>query len=149
MDTPNANPTAGLDRLLVRLQNVKRAGQQRWTACCPAHEDARPSLSVRLAPDGVVLLHCFAGCSADEVVTAVNMELGELFPEPSPGVHRRAKLVKPWNLNDVVRSLALDALTIVQLSNIMLRGEALEPSAHAALVLAAARFLAAEGLLNA
>jgi hypothetical protein len=32
-------------------------------ACCPAHDDRNPSLSVRRAPDGRVLVHCFAGCS--------------------------------------------------------------------------------------
>jgi hypothetical protein len=37
-------------------------------ACCPAHDDRNPSLSVRRAPDGRVLVHCFAGCSLDAVL---------------------------------------------------------------------------------
>ena len=37
---------------------------------CPAHEDKQPSLSWRLAGD-TVLLHCFAGCTFDEIRRAV------------------------------------------------------------------------------
>ena len=35
---------------------------------CPAHPDRTPSLSVRRIPDtAVITLHCFAGCSAQEI----------------------------------------------------------------------------------
>ncbi len=35
------------DKLLSLLRNVKRAGKGRWTACCPAHDDRHPSLSIK------------------------------------------------------------------------------------------------------
>lgn len=38
---------------------------------CPAHDDRTPSLSVRLGRQAI-LLHCFAGCSNDEII----VELG-------------------------------------------------------------------------
>jgi hypothetical protein len=37
-------------------------------------------LSVREGDDGRVLLHCFAGCSVNEVVAALGIELSDLFP---------------------------------------------------------------------
>lgn len=37
---------------------------------CPAHDDATPSLSVRLG-DTVILFHCFAGCSTADVLKAL------------------------------------------------------------------------------
>lgn len=37
---------------------------------CPAHDDRSPSLSVRLG-DTAILFHCFAGCSAIEVLRAL------------------------------------------------------------------------------
>jgi len=37
---------------------------------CPAHDDRTPSLSVGLGRRAI-LLHCFAGCSNDEVITAL------------------------------------------------------------------------------
>lgn len=42
-----------------------------WLARCPAHEDKRASLSLADAPDGKLLLNCFAGCSFVEVREAL------------------------------------------------------------------------------
>ena len=38
-------------------------------ACCPAHQDSSPSLSIGMGKDGRVLVHCHAGCKADAVIT--------------------------------------------------------------------------------
>lgn len=53
---------------------VERLGG-RWTGhaglCrCPAHDDRRPSLSVRIGRKSL-LLHCFAGCSAAEILASL------------------------------------------------------------------------------
>lgn len=78
-----------IEKILDRLQGVKRIGK-RWVATCPAHEDKSPSLSLTEAQDGRVLLHCFAGCSAFDVVSAVGLELSDLFPESLPGYRSKA-----------------------------------------------------------
>jgi DNA primase len=65
--------------LLNRLEKVKGT-KGRWTACCPAHGDKSPSLAIRQLDDGRILLKCFAGCSAYEVVSAVGMDMQDLFP---------------------------------------------------------------------
>lgn len=72
--------------LLSRLNKVRATGEGRWTACCPAHEDAHPSLAVRETADGTVLVKCFSGCSSADVVAAVGLELGDLFPERLPAL---------------------------------------------------------------
>ena len=36
-----------VDTLLSRLDMVKSAGNDRWYARCPAHQDKSPSLSIR------------------------------------------------------------------------------------------------------
>lgn len=69
------------DRLLNRLDKVRPTGSDRWYACCPAHEDRTPSLSIREAADGRVLLHCFSGCQNRDVVAAIGLTLRDLFPE--------------------------------------------------------------------
>ena len=43
---------------------------QGWTACCPAHDDREPSLSIRDA-DGKVLVRCHAGCNQRDVIAAL------------------------------------------------------------------------------
>lgn len=50
-------------------------------AQCPAHDDGRPSLSVR-AGDGQVLLYCFAGCTTEGVRVALGLSWGDLFDNP-------------------------------------------------------------------
>lgn len=41
-----------------------------WIDRCPAHDDHRPSLSIKETPEGKLLLYCFAGCSFDEIIHA-------------------------------------------------------------------------------
>lgn len=41
-----------------------------WVARCPAHEDKGPSLSLTDRA-GIVLVHCFAGCSQAEVIAVL------------------------------------------------------------------------------
>ena len=67
--------------LLASLKKVRSTGPGAWLACCPSHEDRSPSLSVRITQEGVVLLHCFAGCDVEEVAGAMGVDLTDLFPE--------------------------------------------------------------------
>lgn len=41
------------------------------TACCPAHNDKNPSLSLADGSDGRLLLYCHAGCAYDDVRAAL------------------------------------------------------------------------------
>lgn len=71
-----------VENLLSRLDRVRKTGNGEWTACCPAHDSAsKSSLSIKEAPDGRVLIHDFAGCTANEVLLAIGMDFAELFPE--------------------------------------------------------------------
>jgi hypothetical protein len=66
--------------LLDRLDRVKQTGPGRWLAKCPSHQDSSPSLSVRELDDGRVLINCFGGCGAIDVLQAAGLEWGALFP---------------------------------------------------------------------
>jgi DNA primase len=68
-------------RLLERLESVREVGADKWIARCPAHDDKHPSLSICETDDGRVLVHCFAGCAAIDIVTTVGLQLSDLFPE--------------------------------------------------------------------
>jgi len=67
--------------LLERLEKVTRIGNERWKARCPAHEDNTPSLAIQKEKDGRILIHCFAGCAPYQVLDAVGLSLGDLFPD--------------------------------------------------------------------
>jgi putative DNA primase/helicase len=42
-----------------------------WIACCPAHQDRKPSLSITDAKGGKVLVRCHAGCPQARVIAAL------------------------------------------------------------------------------
>lgn len=66
--------------LIERLDGVRRTGDGRWIARCPAHDDRSPSLSIRETSDGTTLIRCHAGCGAADIVDAIGMHLRDLFP---------------------------------------------------------------------
>ncbi len=71
-----------IDAVLARLRKVKPNGDRSWLACCPAHDDRNPSLSVSVGDDGRVLFNCFAGCTSDDVRAALGLEWRDLHAEP-------------------------------------------------------------------
>lgn len=71
----------GEHKILPMLDKVQQLGNGRYKACCPAHDDNDPSLSLYFHRDGRVLLHCFGGCSALEVINSIGLTLSDLFPE--------------------------------------------------------------------
>lgn len=79
-----------IERVLEVLEVARGpdAGNEYW-AFCPAHDDRyTPNLHVREAEDGGVLLHCFAGCSQDEVLAALEergVSRRDLFAPTEPG----------------------------------------------------------------
>jgi putative DNA primase/helicase len=47
--------------------------ENKGMCCCPAHDDRTPSLSVTLGRKAI-LFHCFAGCSNEEVIAALDRQ---------------------------------------------------------------------------
>lgn len=80
---------APIDVILPRLEGVKANGCGKWKACCPAHDDHDPSLSIREADDGKLLLHCWAGCDTESIVSAIGLALRDLFPDSDQRPVRR------------------------------------------------------------
>jgi hypothetical protein len=69
-----------LDRLNVASRNGEKA-----MSFCPAHDDRNnPSLSLK-AENGRLLLHCFAGCHPEDIVSEIGLEMKNLFIEGGGG----------------------------------------------------------------
>jgi hypothetical protein len=67
------------NEILTRFPDARQTGNE-WTARCPAHDDADPSLSISTGDDGRTLLYCQAGCSTESVVAALDLTMADLFP---------------------------------------------------------------------
>lgn len=87
--TAALSATQDIDHVLAQLDGVGEPRETEddtsWMACCPAHDDSTPSLSVTAKADGTVLAHCFAGCSQSDLRAAMwlparSAGIGEWMP---------------------------------------------------------------------
>ena len=97
--TSPPNRTDPLSRVIARLERVVDRGYSQFFACCPAHDDTNPSLSIKVLDDGRVLIHCFAGCAIDEVLRALQLKRSDLYPDA-----RQAAVATTvrWNYRDLL-----------------------------------------------
>ena len=140
----------GADRLLSRLEGVKRTGPGRWIARCPAHADKRASLSIRELEDGRILVHDFAQCSVHEVLAAAGLAMEDLFPEREIQHGRPER--RPFPAADILRCIGFEALVVASAGAAMLTGEPLSGVDRERLMLAVARLqdaITAGGLAHA
>jgi hypothetical protein len=95
-----------VELVLTKLPDAKQNGQG-WQALCPAHKDQNPSLSIAEGDDGRALLKCHAGCTTENVVTALEITMADLMPttksnekagEAVQGAPRR--IVKTYDYRD-------------------------------------------------
>jgi hypothetical protein len=80
-------PSLIVQRFLDRVKKVRKSGSG-WTACCPAHEDRTPSLSIGEGADGRLLLTCHSNCRFEDIVRAVGLEMSDTFPAKVPDTYR-------------------------------------------------------------
>jgi len=94
-----------IDEFLSHLKKVKRQGKG-YMACCPAHDDRNPSLSVSEGDDGRILLKCFADCDIEAVVASIGLNMSDLFPDKEEPLKSSrmssAKSVEPRSSEKIV-----------------------------------------------
>jgi hypothetical protein len=128
-----------IENILSRLEKVKgRNGA--YTACCPAHSDKSPSLAIRELDDGRILLKCFGGCSVQEIMGAVGMEMGDLFPDTNkdlPPVKRK------YYASDLLRVIEFEAWVVSVAAHTMSTGKKLSDIDRDRMKVATARIMEA------
>lgn len=143
--------TGPVAMLLDRLERVRRAGRG-WSARCPAHEDRTASLSVAEGGDGRCLVHCFAGCAVADVLGAIGLSMGDLFPERiAPQTPAERAQARQWardaNWSAAIGVLSVEA-TVCEVAMTMIeRGEPLSGDDIERVRIAAGRIHAAREVL--
>lgn len=133
------------DLLLSRLDGVRVTGPGRAIALCPAHDDRRPSLTIREREDGALLIRCHANCGAVAVLDALGLTLADLFPEPAkvPGIHYHRPSRQPIPAADALRIVSFEAGVTAIIALDLSRGKPLTPDTRDRLLLAHARIATA------
>lgn len=86
---------ADFDEVVASLKGVKGRSNQR-TALCPAHDDSSASLSVKRGEDNKAVLHCFAGCSYENILRSIG-----LWQEPTQKAQRiNSRIVATYDYYD-------------------------------------------------
>ena len=136
------------DILLSRLDKVRKTGRDSWIACCPAHDDRSPSMTIRELDDGRILVHCFAECSVESILGAVGLGFDALFPDRAPQ-HQQAKpLRRPFPASDVLEAVTIEAEVVATAAGNMAQGVALTSADRERLTVAAGRIQRARELAN-
>jgi DNA primase len=130
-----------IETLLSKLDKARRTGKDSHIACCPAHDDKSPSLTIRELDDGRILLHCFGGCDVESVLSSIGMTFDDLFPrlEIQHGKPER----RPFPAADVLRAIAFEAIVIAQAGRVLLNKSSYTEADQERLVLAVQRVQAA------
>jgi CHC2 zinc finger len=134
------------DGLLSRLNKVRKTGPNSWVACCPAHDDKSPSLSIRDADDGRILCHCFAGCSIDNILLAVGMSIDDLFPARL--AYNHGSMRRSFPAADVLETIARETMIVATAACNIRKGIALSDADHERLLVASERIFEARRLAN-
>jgi 5S rRNA maturation endonuclease (ribonuclease M5) len=69
--------------VLSHFKMVRYRKDNQWMACCPAHKDVKPSLSITYTEDKKWLFHCFSGCGYHEIIKAADLSQEDLGRKPS------------------------------------------------------------------
>jgi len=115
------------EQVLSRLKRVRQTSREQWIACCPAHDDRSPSLGIRRTDDGRVLLHCFAGCSVEEILGSMGLEVDTLFPGSASKIRVRPERV-PFDPITVLFAVAHEAAVVVIVAEDLHRGASTDRS---------------------
>ena len=130
------------EEIASRLKKARKTSRSTWSACCPAHADKSPSLAIREADDGRILLRCFAGCEVASVIAAMGLDMSDLFPEvidPSYRGHERKPNRVPFPARDVLKTLLNESSVLLVMARDLANGKSLNKEDHERLMHAAAK----------
>ena len=130
------------EKLLARLEGVNQTAADRWRARCPGHDSKSRTLAIRELPDSTLLIKCFAGCGAADVIEATGLQLRDLFPL-NPEGRRAIPAGQRWVPREAMGATREESVVCVLAAAKLLRGEKLSDKDSARLELASVRLAAA------
>lgn len=121
------HPQGRADVLLSRLHGVMKSGNG-WRARCPSC-DSRRRDNVSIAEmDGRVLVHCFGGCTRDDVLAAVGLTWKDIAPprswplSPEDRRKERARM-REVGIGNATRTLQRELIVIAGAAKAVMLGK--------------------------
>lgn len=117
-----------IEALISRLDGVKETGHGRYVAKCSAHDDRSPSLAIRECDDGRILIHCFAGCEVESVLTAVGLTFSDLYPEKPGSDHSYKPIRQRFDARQLLATLDHEAMVTAVIAGDILEHKHIDES---------------------
>ena len=107
-----------INDFLGYFEKSYRSGKDEYQCLCPAHNDRTASLSIKNLSDGRILIHCFAGCAANDILEAVGLTFDDIVPKRLGDFKPVSKPFNPYAvLKAISNETLLVALAGLELSN--------------------------------
>jgi hypothetical protein len=139
-----------LEIMLSRLKKVRRSSPDSFMACCPAHDDRNPSLSIKDSGGGRLLINCLAGCETLDVLGAIGMDWADVLPPRLDTEHH--KPIKPTTqrvyATYALKAIQLESRIVVMCAFEISKGNKLSGEDMTRLRLAMERINTAAGMAN-
>lgn len=136
-----------INKLLDRLRKVQSRGNGQYMACCPAHQDKTPSLSIKDTGDGRILVNCLAGCDTETVLSSIGLDFNDISPQVPISHH--LKPVRPRvYATDALKALEFEARIVQLAAYEMSKGKKLDETDNDRLKLAIERIGTALEIAN-
>lgn len=136
-----------IETFLSRLHKVKKRGHGQWMACCPAHDDRTPSMTIK-DDNGKILMKCWGqGCSVFDICAAIGMEVHELFPPSDHVDYERKPYRSYFPADQVLEALSTETLIVHMISKDMLTNS-IDQETRERLILAVERIHAASNYIR-
>ena len=126
-----------LSILLSLLDGIRETGHGKYIARCPAHDDLSPSLAIKDCGDGRLLVHCFAGCDAENVLSAIGLTFADVMPERVGSKHSYRP--QRFDARQVLATLDHESLVVAIVGADFIKYQAIDESTWDRLAQAVAR----------
>lgn len=98
-----------INDFLGYFEKSYRSGKDEYQCLCPAHNDKTASLSIKNLPDERILIHCFAGCAANDILGAVGLTFDDIVPKRLGDFK---PVSKPFNPYAVLKAISSETLLV-------------------------------------
>ena len=106
--------TTPVENFLSRLDKVKQVGRGQWLACCPAHDDKNPSMSISEKNDTFVV--CCHTCKAGgtEIMESVGLTASDFYEKQDIPNHIKP-VKRKWSARQICEIMGASASNVALL----------------------------------
>jgi len=101
-----------IDTLLSHFDGVRETGYGKYVARCSAHDDRSPSLAISEGDGGRLLLHCWAGCETEDILSARGLTFADVMPERIGSEHSYKPLKSRFDARQVLAGVSHEIMVV-------------------------------------